>query len=59
MKNKTIKAEDIKPGMMVRVISRITTGVDAVSPYDKDHIEIKLKDASMIVGKDDLLWVIE
>ena len=52
-----IKAKDVKPGMMIRVISRIATGVDAVSTYDEDHIELKLKDDSMIVGKEDLLWV--
>ena len=59
MEYRKIKAKEVKPGMMVRVIDKVATGVDAVSSYNKDHIELKLKDASMIVGKEDLLWVVE
>ena len=59
MECRKIKAKEVKPGMMVRVIDKVATGVDAISTYDENHIEFKLKDASMIVGKEDLLWVVE
>ena len=59
MKYRTIKPKDVKPGMIVKIIAKVTSRVEEVLPYEDDYLEMKIEGASMIVGREDLLWVIE